>query len=184
MIRFATEDDAREICRIYGPAVTEGASAETVVPTEPEMRQRMRTVMLQYPWLVDDRGGSLRGFSYATCHRSRVAYQWSVEVSVYVDADCRREGCARAMYLRLFEILRELQLQSAYAVITMGNRPSQSFHESLGFERIGVFPRAGFKSGRWLDVGWWYLALHDATDEAPREPIPWSEWRAAQDGGS
>jgi phosphinothricin acetyltransferase len=181
MIRFATEDDAPEICRIYGPAVTEGASAEIVVPTEAEMRQRMRTVMLQYPWLVDDRGGSLRGFSYATSHRPRAAYQWSVEVSVYVDADSRREGRARALYLRLFEILRQLQLHSAYAVITMANKPSQWLHESLGFAQIGVFPHAGFKSGRWLDVGWWYLPLHGESDQPPRPPIPWSQWRAAQD---
>ncbi len=184
MIRFATEDDAREICRIYGPAVTQGASAEIVVPTEAEMRKRMNTVMLQYPWLVDDRGGSLRGFSYATSHRPRAAYQWSVEVSVYVDVDSRRKGCARALYLRLFDMLRQLQLQSAYAVITMGNKPSQAFHESLGFERIGVFPRAGFKLGRWLDVGWWYLPLCDVASEGPKKPIPWSQWCAARDGES
>lgn len=180
MIRFATEDDAREICRIYRPAVTEGASAEVVVPTETDMRQRIRTVMVEYPWLVDDQGGSLRGFSYAMSHRPRAAYQWSVEVSVYVDANYRREGCARAMYLRLFEILRELQLHSAYAVIAMENKPSQSLHESLGFVQIGVFPHAGFKSGRWLDVGWWYLPLQGEMDQPPRGPIPWSQWRAAR----
>lgn len=184
MIRYATEDDAREISRIYGPAVTEGASAETVVPTEAEMRERVRNVMLHYPWLVDDQGGSLRGFSYATSHRPRAAYQWSVEVSVYVDPDCRRAGCARAMYLRLFEILRELQLHSAYAVITMGNKISQSFHESLGFEQIGVFPRAGFKSGQWLDVGWWHLPLLDTSPDPPNAPIAFGQWRATQDSGS
>lgn len=184
MIRFAIEDDASEICRIYSPAVTEGASAETAVPSEAEMRQRMGTVMLQYPWLVDDQGGSLRGFSYATSHRPRAAYQWSVEVSVYVDPHCRRQGCARAMYSRLFEILRDLQLHSAYAVIAVQNKASQSFHESLGFEQVGVFPHVGFKSGQWLDVSWWYLALRDETDETPRSPIPWSEWRSAYGGSS
>ncbi|MDG2382047.1 MAG: GNAT family N-acetyltransferase [Pirellulaceae bacterium] len=182
MIRVATPDDAVEIRRIYAPAVNQGVTSfETVVPEVAELRERVGATLQHYPWLVDQGDEGLRGFAYATSHRARAAYRWSVEVSVYVDAGRLRQGCGRQLYEQLFTVLISQGFCSAYASIAVPNTVSQAFHDSLGFKRIGVFPRVGFKHGVWRDVGWWYMQLLEddlATD--PPAPIPFASWRSAE----
>lgn len=181
MIRTATPDDAVEIRRIYAPAVSQGVTSfETVVPHVDELRERVVSTLRQYPWLVDEGEYGLQGFAYATSHRARAAYRWSVEVSVYVDASSMRRGCGRQLYARLFEILVQQGFYSAYAGIAVPNVASQAFHVSLGFKPIGIFPRVGFKHGAWRDVGWWYMQLRkDDPDTDPPNPVPFAAWQSS-----
>jgi phosphinothricin acetyltransferase len=184
MIRIAREDDALEVLRIYAPAVRDQVtSLETVVPDLDEMRRRIFTTLDQFPWLVDDESGTLRGFAYASPYRSRQAYRWSVEVSIYVDLDVRRQGRGRALYERLFAILREQGYCAAVAGIVMPNDASQRMHESLGFQPSGVIPAVGYKFGAWRDVGWWIMRLCPPTPEEPAPPIAFPVWRAQQGAG-
>ena len=178
MIRVATPDDAAEIRRIYAPAVNQGVTSfETVAPEVADLRERISATLQHYPWLVDQGDEGLRGFAYATSHRARAAYRWSVEVSVYVDAGRLRQGCGRQLYGKLFAILVSQGFYSAYAGIAVPNTASQAFHDSLGFKRIGVFPRVGFKHGAWRDVGWWYMQLlGDDLVADPTDPIPFASW--------
>ena len=180
MIRVAAADDAAEIRRIYAPAVRqEVISFETVVPPERELQQRVPTTLERFPWLVRVGDQGLLGFGYASSHRLRDAYRWSVEVSVYVDADCRRQGCGRQRINRLFAILAAQGFYSAFAGIAVPNKTSQAFHESLGFQQVGVFPGVAFKQGAWRDVGWWYRWLNDTWASEPAVPSPFSQWLAA-----
>jgi L-amino acid N-acyltransferase YncA len=177
MIRIACEADATEILRIYAPAVREQVtSLETVVPSLEEMQHRIRSTLIQFPWLVYEVEGELHGFAYASPYRSRQAYKWSVEVSIYVDAVARRLGRGRALYMRLFEILRQQGYCAAVAGIVMPNDASQQMHESLGFEPAGVIPAVGYKAGAWRDVGWWIRRLKAVSPELPPEPIPFPQW--------
>ena len=173
-IRLANPADAEAIAAIYRPIVESTAiSFETAAPDGTEMGQRIAETLVSYPWLVCDLEGRVAGYAYATKHRVRAAYQWSVDTSVYIDAAYRRRGIARGLYRSLFAILSAQGYVNALAGIALPNAESVGLHEAVGFEPLGVYRRVGFKFGEWRDVGWWQLALraHDASPEPPR-PLP------------
>jgi phosphinothricin acetyltransferase len=182
MIRIASEADAAEILRIYAPSVRDQVTSfETVVPTLPDMQSRIGSTLELFPWLVYEAGGSLHGFAYASAYRSRQAYKWSVEVSIYVDAVARRLGRGRALYQSLFQVLRDQGYYVAIAGIVIPNDASQRMHESLGFQASGVIPEVGFKFGAWRDVGWWILRLRPVTSDQPADPVPFCQFRLRPD---
>ncbi len=155
-IRVATPQDAADILDIYAPIVRETAiSFELEPPTVPEMQRRIEDTLSQWPWLVCDRAGEVLGYVYATRHRARAAYQWSVDVSVYIRDGMRRTGMGRALYTSLFDLLTLQRFYHCYAGITLPNPGSVGLHETLGFHPVGVYREVGYKLGAWHDVGWW-----------------------------
>ena len=169
-IRLARPADAAAINAIYTPHISDGvASFETMPPTDTEMAERIRRAVGERPWLVYEDGGAVWGYAYAARHRERLAYQWSVEVSVYVHRLKHRAGVGRALYQVLFQELARLGYYNAYAGITLPNAASVALHESFGFASVGVYRHAGFKLGRWWDVGWWQKSLcaHTVPVNAP-----------------
>ncbi len=189
IIRLAREDDAAQMLAIYAPIVRETAiSFELVPPTEDEFRQRIRSVLEIAPWLVCERGGDIMGYAYASRYRPRAAYQWSVEVTVYVNARYQNRGVGRAVYTSLFECLRLQGFGNAFAVIALPNRASVALHESLGFDPVGIHRAAGYKLGEWHDIGWWQLALQErGASPAPPRPLrdflDTPQWREAVSKG-
>jgi L-amino acid N-acyltransferase YncA len=171
-IRSIELSDADAVRTIYGPAVLESATSfETELPDTTAMKQRVRDLRDRYPWLVFEADGRVLGYAYASPHRTRHAYQWCVEVSVYIHADARKSGIGRALYTALFEILRKQGYVNAYAGITLPNAASVGLHEAVGFEPIGVFKRIGFKLGQWHDVVWLELRLSEASTPIAN-PVP------------
>ena len=169
-IRPVDEADAEQILTIYGPIVTHSAiSFEVAPPTVDEMRARISSTLARLPWLVCSEAEDLLGYAYASQHRQRAAYQWSVDVSVYVRAEAQRRGIGRTLYGSLFEILRSQGYYNAFAGITVPNEASIELHRRLGFEPVGVYRRVGYKLGRWHDVTWWQLMLRPA-DDFPSAP--------------
>jgi phosphinothricin acetyltransferase len=110
-------------------------------------------------WLVAERNGGVVGYAYGGPHRERAAYNWTVEVSAYVDRDAQRSGVGRRLYTELFDRLKQGGYRLLVAGITLPNEASVGIHEALGFERVGVYKNIGFKNGQWYDVGWWQLDL-------------------------
>jgi phosphinothricin acetyltransferase len=177
-IRTATASDAPAVRTIYGPFVSDSATSfETVVPDVAELERRIQAQADTYPWLVFERDGTVLGYAYASPHRARAAYQWSAEVSVYVDPRAHRRGVGRALYLALFELLRRQHYVNAFAGITLPNASSVGLHEAMGFAPIGVFRQIGFKFDRWHDVAWLQLRLRQ--DPQPvSSPLPLANvWR-------
>lgn len=174
LIRTATPEDAPAINAIYRPFVVDTRiSFELEPPSDVLMAERIAKVLQQLPWLVCCTGDRLLGYAYASRYRERPAYQWSVETAVYVDRGHHRNGIGRALYQRLFTILRQQGYFMAYAGITLPNPASVALHESLGFEVAGVYRNAGYKSGAWCDVGWWQCALkNEVTPPAPPRAFP------------
>lgn len=172
-IRSAEARDAAAIAAIYKPFVTDSAvSFELEPPDADEVASRIAKVTQLMPWLVYEADGEVAGYAYATKHRERSAYQWSVEVSAYTHPGHRRGGIARALYEKLFELLCVQGYYNAFAGITLPNDASVAFHEALGFEPIGVYRKIGFKQGQWHDVAWYGRALreHDVPAGAPAAP--------------
>ncbi len=168
-IRLATEADAEHMLSIYAPVVRETAiSFELEPPSIDEFRSRIRSTLTRTPWLLCEIDGSVAGYAYAGPLRTRQAYQWSVEVTVYVHADYRRLGVGSAVYTSLFECLRLMGYMNAYGGIALPNPGSVGLHESMGFFHVGTYRNVGYKLGAWHDVGWWQLELMSP----PTEPTP------------
>ena len=189
MIRLATESDAEAIQRIYAPFVLHTAvSFETEPPGVDEMRSRILKILARLPWLVCESKGGVIGYAYASRHRERAAYGWSVDVTVYIHEELRRHGVGKALYASLFQVLRLQGFYNAYAGVTLPNPGSVGLHEAMGFKPVGVYRAVGYKLGRWHDVGWWQLALRDhSTAPAALADIAsvaaGAEWEAAIGSG-
>ena len=159
-IRSAAPQDADAVAAIYAPAVADRATSfELTPPDGDEMRRRIVSVLQRFPWLVCEAPRGPLGYVYATAHRDRAAYRWSVDVAAYVSADAQRRGIARALYTALFEILSLQGYRNAYAGITLPNPASVAMHEAMGFARVGIYHRVGYKFGQWHDVAWFQRTL-------------------------
>ena len=176
-VRLATEHDAAQIAAIYRPAVADAAiSFELEPPGADEMARRVSNTLQRTPWLVAeprDEPGNVLGYAYASAHKDRLGYQWSVDVSVYVSDKVHRRGIGRRLYEPLFSVLRMQGFVNAYAGLTLPNPASEGLHRALGFEPIAVYDRVGYKFGAWHSTMWLWLALgpHEASPVAPR-PLP------------
>lgn len=171
LIRLATDDDAAAVAAIYGPVVEGTAiSFETEPPDAEEIRRRIRDTLMAYPWLVFECNADVIGYAYASRHRARAAYQWSVDTSAYVDEKFRRRGVGHALYLSLLAVLEAQGFVNAYAGIALPNPASVTLHERVGFTPLGVYRGVGYKLGAWRDVGWWQRPLSrvDAPPSATR----------------
>jgi L-amino acid N-acyltransferase YncA len=173
LVRAADTTDAGAIAVVYRPYVTGSvASFETVPPDADELARRMLTTP-RLPWLVAERDGAVAGYAYAAPHNARAAYRWSVSCSVYLTAAERGAGTGRALYERLLAELVALGYVTAFAGIALPNDASVGLHTALGFTPVGVYRAAGFKAGRWHDVGWWQLPLREPPAD-PAEPRAWA----------
>ena len=184
-IRLATALNAGPVAAIYAPNVTDTViSFEAEPPDEEEMRRRIEVTLERYPWLVCERRGRVLGYAYAGAHGSRAAYQWSVDVSVYVHGEAQRTGVGRALYTSLFAALEVQGFYNAFAGATLPNPGSVGLHEAMGFRPVGVYRGTGYKMGAWHDVGWWRLPLRERVPD-PAPPAGLSsvlgseEWDAA-----
>jgi L-amino acid N-acyltransferase YncA len=169
-IRLATPADAPAFHTIYAPIVRDlPTSFELVPPSVEEMAARIAKSWPRFPWLACDVDGATIGYAYASAHRDRAAYQWSVDVSVYVLAAARGQGIGRALYTPLFALLRAQGFVNAYAGVTLPNPASVGLHEAMGMTPVGIYRHVGFKAGAWHDVGWWQIALAPLLD-SPTSP--------------
>lgn len=161
-LRPVQPDDVPAIAAIYREEVLHGtASWEYDPPDEAEMLRRMNTVLAGgYPYLVALVDGALAGYSYASSYRPRIGYRFTCEDSIYVRADLRGRGVARALLTRLMEECAQRGYRQMMAVIgDSANAASIALHASLGFERVGLFRNIGYKFDRWLDGVYMQKAL-------------------------
>lgn len=183
LIRLVRSTDVAAIQAIYAPYVEQTAiSFEVVSPTVAEMHERIEHILPHYPWLVScDSDDRVIGYAYASQHRSRLAYQWSVDVSAYIHPHYQRKGIGRVLYTELFALLRQQNFYNAYAGIMLPNAASVALHEAMGLRFIGLYENVGYKQGAWHNVGWWGGALQEhATEPLPPKPlsevIDFSSW--------
>jgi L-amino acid N-acyltransferase YncA len=160
MIRSCTAADAAAICEIYNPYVRDTVITFEETPVAAaEMAQRIGDVTARLPWLVAEEQGAIVGYAYATPWKTRSAYRFSVETTVYVAPGHMRRGLGADLYRELIVELRRLGVHCAVGGIALPNLASVALHEKLGFKKIGQFVEIGRKFDRWVDVGYWELIL-------------------------
>jgi len=153
-IRPATADDIPAITEIYAHAVNFGtASFELEPPTQDEMLVRWQALAGgNFPYLVADADGMIAGYAYAGPYRTRPAYRFTVEDSVYVNPQAHRQGVGRTLLDRLIVESEKRGFRQMIAVIgDSAQTPSIELHRAAGFRMIGTIENVGFKFGRWLD---------------------------------
>jgi phosphinothricin acetyltransferase len=156
---------------IYAPFVERTATTfETVVPSVGEMRDRIVSTSLTLPWLVAVGSGGVVGYAFASVHRARAAYQWSVDTSVYVADGWRGRGVGRSLFAELLGRVRSLGYVAAFAGNTLPNPASVALHESVGFIPVGVFRRWGSSWGRgatWAGGGFSWSSRRSSRPNRP-----------------
>jgi phosphinothricin acetyltransferase len=153
-IRNARDEDMAAIQAIYAHHVLHGAASfEEEPPSLDEMKRRRADVESRgLPYLVAERGGAIVGYSYASPYRSRSAYRFSLENSVYVAAGLERGGVGSALLAELIARCEAGPWRQMIAIVgDSGNAASIALHERLGFRMVGTFRSVGYKFGRWLD---------------------------------
>ncbi len=179
-IRNAELKDAARILEIYSYYVENTAiSFEYAVPSLSEFQDRMQRIMQRYPYLVIERDGIIQGYAYAAPFVGRAAYDWSCELTIYLDQGARRGGLGRKLYEALEERLRVMGIRNLYACIGYPEkedayltRNSADFHAHLGFTLVGTFHNCGCKFGRWYDMIWMekIIGTHDSAPAPVRFP--------------
>ena len=160
IIRSANQLDTEKMLEIYAPYILNSAvSFETEVPLPEEFQNRVLHYQEKLPWLVCEIKNQLAGYAYATDHRQRKAYEVTKELSVYVHNDYRKLRVGTGLYTALIGILKAQGIHNVLAGITLPNKESVSFHESMGFKPVGVYHNIGYKFGKYYDTGWWELRL-------------------------
>lgn len=184
MIELATRSDVAAVLAIANAAAALGVAN---LATEPEPLEAWLAAFdathERYPWLVARERGRVVAFAKAGPHKRRGAYEWSAEVTVYVDPAFHRRGLGRRLYGALIPLMRAQGYATLIAGISLPNPGSEALHEHFGFERCATFRRIGYKAGQWRSVGYWEKHLR-AGPEAPEPIRPVLEcFTAAEVGG-
>lgn len=161
-LRFATTADAAELVAIYAPYVTETAiTFEYDVPSVSEFSQRIEETQKRYPYIVAECDGRIIGYAYAGAFKSRAAYDWAVETSIYVERDDRGHGTGTLLYEALESILALQGITNVNACITYAEKEDEhvthgsvNFHRKHDYHLVGRFSRCGYKFDTWYDMVW------------------------------
>lgn len=167
MIRLAGAQDTESLRALYAQYIDTDITFEMTLPSLAEYLRRVEDTRSEFPYLVCELDGRLIGYAYAHRIREREAYQWSAELSVYMDPALTSKGLGRLLYTTLIRLLKLQNIRTVYGGVTGSNLGSIRFHEKQGFSLLGCFHNIGYKNGRWLDVLWYekQIAAYD-------EPLP------------
>lgn len=162
VIRKAEPADAGRLLEIYDYYVKNTAiTFEYDTPDLDEFQKRIMNIMERYPYLVILRDGKIEGYAYAGAFKGRKAYDWSCEVSIYLNHNAQKNGMGRTLYEALEEALRNMGVVNLYACIAYPDGAdeylttnSADFHAHLGYKKIGEFQKCGYKFHRWYHMIW------------------------------
>lgn len=173
-LRTVERTDAAAIAAIYNHYVNNSTITfeENVVEAE-EIAGRIGDVLSRHlPWYLAVEQDITVGYAYATPWRSRSAYRFAVEVTVYVAQGHTGKGIGTLLYTALLDIVRKDGFHTAIAGIALPNAQSVALHERLGFEKVAHFKQVGFKMDHWIDVGYWQRILDTCDQDLQSDQTP------------
>lgn len=180
-IRVAKVEDAKKLLDIYAYYVENTAiSFEYEVPSVKEFEGRICNTLCNYPYLVAESDGEIVGYAYAGRFRTRAAYAWSAEISIYIDKRFHGAGIGKRFYAEMESILKQQNIINVYAVIAdpveedeFLTRNSEYFHEAMGYKVVARYHQCGSKFGRWYNIIEMEKIIGERTCP-PREFIPYA----------
>lgn len=171
-IRPAESRDLPAILGIVNREILEGVAHFGTEALTPEDAARDFEGAVTHPWFVADENGTVTGFAKCGRWKARAAYDWAVEVSVYVEPSFHRRGLGLRLYEALFDELERRGFRRVIAGMTMPNDASEALHKKMGMRLVGTFERNGFKNGEWRGVRYYQMDLPRGGDvEAAPRPI-------------
>jgi phosphinothricin acetyltransferase len=157
-VRLATIADLPRLVEIYNHYVVHTPITFDLVPVTVEQRRGwfdQHSASGRHRLFVAEASGQV--VAYASSHQFRIkaAYDSTVETTVYCDPTQTRRGLGTALYRVLFDALRDEDIASFIAGITLPNEASLALHARFGFEHCGTMQRVGRKFDAYWDVGWY-----------------------------
>lgn len=160
VIRNAQVEDAANLVAIYAPYVEKTAiTFEIQVPAVEDFANRIEKTLKKFPYLVAVEEGQIVGYAYASTYYARAAYDWTVEMSVYVQKEARGKGIGTLLYTALEEELTARGFKNFLACIALPNLASIALHEKRGYQQVAHFKKVGYKFGTWHDIVWLQKSL-------------------------
>jgi L-amino acid N-acyltransferase YncA len=159
-VRNADSSDAEVIAEIYNYYVQNTIITFEQEPVSVErMANRITDISSKYPFVVLEDHTSVIGYAYVTEWKTRSAYRFSGEITIYLAKDQTGQGLGSILFPALLNEIKKTNLHSIVGGIALPNPASIALHEKYGFKKIGCFEEIGFKFGQWIDVGYWELNL-------------------------
>ena len=167
-IRFADPaKDSAALLEIYRPYIEKTAiTFETAVPDVKDYEKRIADIAAQFPYLVLESGGEIIGYAYAHRQAERAAFDWNVELSIYLKEGFSGRGIGRPLYALLETLLKMQGYVNFFGVITGSNAGSIAMHEKMGYQKIAVHEKTGWKFDAWHDTVWMHKRVHEGAPEA------------------
>ncbi|HHT7816372.1 TPA: N-acetyltransferase family protein [Streptococcus suis] len=165
-IRSVRLEDAADLVAIYAPYVEKTAiTFETEVPTVEAFASRIEKTLDKFPYFVAVEDGKIIGYAYASTYYARAAYDWTVELSVYIQQEARGKGIGTLLYNVLERELTARGFKNFLACIALPNPASIALHEKRGYEQVAHFKKVGYKFDTWHDIVWLQKSLVGENNE-------------------
>jgi L-amino acid N-acyltransferase YncA len=161
MIRNVKPEDATAIADIYNHYTKNTIiTFEEEEISESDLADRIKDVISDHlPWIVAEIDGEILGYAYTTKWKSRSAYRYTVESTIYLAPEKVGHGVGSRLYKELISRVKQANMHAIIGVIALPNPSSVSLHEKFGFKRVAYFEEVGTKFDKWIDVGDWQLLL-------------------------
>ncbi|MCC5787757.1 MAG: N-acetyltransferase [Phycisphaerales bacterium] len=158
--RLATDADIPAIAELINGAITGSVAHFGTSPEPPEaVREQWLARRDRYAWLVAEIDARFAGFARAAPWKTRGAYDWTVELGIYIHPASQGRGVGKGLYTKLIEVCREQGYCTALAGVALPNEASEALHRSVGMQEAGTIPRVGHKHGRWIDSRLYTMTL-------------------------
>lgn len=162
MIRSAALEDLPVLTEIYRWYVEHTVQClEEVAPTLEEMTEFFLKQANDYPWLVWEEEGILRGFAYASAFRGKFACRFTAEISFYLQKDCHRRGIGEGLVRAMISHLRQKGFYTLLFSICSENTALYKLCDKLGFIKAGHYKNVGYKFEKWLSFDHYLLPLSE-----------------------
>jgi len=153
-IRDAEEKDIPHLTEIYNEVLISSTAIYRDIPVSVEERLQWFRIQREkaYAVLVAEERDRLVGFASYGDFRPWPGYRFTVEGSIHLRSEARRQGAGTRLFQALIAHARDAGKHMLIAGVDSENLASLRFLEKLGAERVAHLREVGYKFGRYLDL--------------------------------
>ncbi|MGC5770801.1 N-acetyltransferase [Paenibacillus pabuli] len=149
-----TEQDLTEVREIYNYYVSNTTiSFHTEELTLEEIKASVMNQNPRFKSFVIKQENEIQGYVLITQYKSKQAYDFSGEVTIYLKPDIVGKGIGGTALRFIEDAAREQGFYTLIATVCMEDTRSKSLFEKHGYEQCAMFKGVGYKFDRRLDIG-------------------------------